>query len=247
MDPDLLSEALEASSSRDEAVRIRRRVRPLRGIRGVAMSEVAQLVAAAWAEDPIVLPDDASALGHLFSTAFEDGLVAIGLLAAALPDAPEEALEVGLEWASMVDDVETADALGWLVLGPAVLTTGGELATLPLLSHRRAAVRRAVVAGALALLPVPVSGPSAAALRERLGVRAVRFVDEPHSAAVQAVLDASWRDEAPEVRKAVRRVLRTWHGADREVASAWAGSVRGGLPVMLRDAIANKKKPRRRR
>jgi len=238
MDPEMLSETLEALSSRGAQRARGKHVHTLRGIRGVPDGEVARVLAAAWYEDPPHLPVDAGDLRQLYGTAFEDGLVAIGLLAATVPDTPREALEEGLDWLDRVDETATSDALGTLVLGPAALVTGAlDELLAETMRHGRAEVRRAGAIAALAFLPVPIQGPAAAALRERVGERRVQHVAEAHSDVIAGWLDAFLRDESPLVRKALRRVLREWSGADPEAVVAWADTVHGGLPKILKAEV----------
>ncbi len=241
---DIVSETLEAMSSADMAKKRSRQVMTLRGVRGTPMAEIAQIAAAAWQESPTSL-DDADDLSTLFATAWEDGLVAIGLLSAALVDSPEDGLELGLDWADRVDDVATADALGWLVIGPGSLLSNRPVVrvTKGLRGHRRPAVRRVALMAAMAHLPVPVEGPAAAPLRARLGQARAQFVDTPLSPAVAELVSATLRDEAPPVRKALRRVLRTWGKTDPQAVADWGDAVRGGLPKLLRAEV---EKARRR-
>jgi hypothetical protein len=249
MDADTLSETLETLSDAPTARARQRDVHTLRGIRGVPNGEIAQVSTAAWQDDPPRLPGDEAALHRLFTTAFEDGLVAIGLLAALLPDDPRAAGDVALDWLPLIDDIATADALGWLVLGPAVLTgacTVEELIDAAKASDR-AAVRRAALMAGLAMTPTPLEGPAAAPLRARSGQRVVQFVDAPATAPLHALAHAFLRDEAPAVRKALRRVLVAWAEDDPDGASAWMGSVRGGLPKMIREALEKAVRKGRRR
>lgn len=251
MDPDVISETLEALSTPAAARATGKRIHTLRGIRGTPHGEIAQVAGSSWEEDPAVLSDDRDALSELFGAAFEDGLVAIGLLAAATLDDPEEGLDLALEWAERIDDVETADALGWLVVGPAALAAGRPLPEVvrPLLGHRRPEVRRIALAAAMAATPTPVTGPAAAPLRARLDTPQVRFVDTLQVGPLTEILAASLRDEAPSVRKAARRLLRTWAKLDRDAAREWIDAVPGGVHRMLREVVSPnaKKKPRRRR
>lgn len=235
---EVVSETLEALSDDATARRLRKQLQPLRGIRGVSPGEVARVGASVWEESQPPLPRAGHALTQLFGRAWEDGLVAIGLLAAALPDAPAEALALGLEWAERIDDVATADALGWLVLGPSALMLGNPLVQLdPVLKSAHPIVRRAAAISGLAWLPEPVEGPSAAPLRARFGQRRARWVDAPQSPLVDQLLSRLLRDEAPEVRKGLRRVLRVWTASDPEAVVAWADhwNRHGGLPRMLSD------------
>jgi hypothetical protein len=237
LDAEIVSELLEAVVDGDLARKRAREIRTLRGVRGVPYGEVARIAAAAWL-DQRPEPGDDGELGALFATAFEDGLVAIGLLAAVLPDDPSDALDVGRDWLSRVDDVATADALGWLVLGPGVLASGAAPieALRAALSNEHPAVRRAGVMAGMAWLPVEIEGPAAAPLRARIGVAAVRFVDEPHSDEVEALVRATLRDEDPAVRKAVRRLLAAWAEHDPDRAEDFLRGVPGGVPKMLREA-----------
>ena len=235
---DIVSETLEAMSVGTDARKRARQVKTLRGVRGTPPSEIAQIAAAAWLESPPDL-DDPEALTTLFATAWEDGLVAIGLLAAALLDRPRDGLDLGLDWANRVDDVATADALGWLVIGPGALLSEQPIAGIvgELRDHRRPEVRRVAVMAAMAHLPIPVEGPAAAPLRARLGQSRTQFVDNALSPAVAELVSRSLRDEAPAVRKALRRVLRVWAKADPQAVTSWAETVRGGLPKLLRPEV----------
>lgn len=233
---EVVSETLELSSDETTARKLRRQISTLRGLRGVPHGELARIAGSVWQAARPTLPDAADALNQLFATAWEDGMVAVGLLAAALPDTPAEALELGLDWAERLDEHATADALGWLVLGPAALLSGKPLEALePALAHERSAPRRAAAMAAMAWLPTRIEGPAAAPVRARLGQRHVQWVDAPRSDLVAPLLDRLVRDESPEVRKALRRVLRTWADSDAEAVVAWGDRWRGagGLPRIL--------------
>ena len=214
-------------------------VRALRGVRGVAMGDVARTAAEVW-RDGITLATDAGELDGLFTSAFEDGLVAVGLLAAAADQDPERAHELGVAWAERTDDVDTAYAIGWLVLAQTVLR-GAELdATVSTLAgHFRPETRRAAVAMALGFSPIEVEGAAAAPLREKVGQRHVRLVDAPDDARIAAVAGRFVRDTAPAVQKGLRRVLSAWAGHSPEAALRWAAGVKGGLPKLLRAALPN--------
>lgn len=229
-----LSELLDELSDADEATRIGKQVQTLRGVRGVRSAEIAHVASAAWLELDVGLPRDGRALTRLFGTAWEDGLVAIALLGAAVPDAPAAALRLGLDWAERVDDVATADALGWLVLGSAALlgSAGGGAVWSTTRGLHRPAGRRAGLTAALAWLPVPIEGPAAAALRVRQGTRHVQWVDAPRSAWVREALARHVSDDAPAVRKALRRVVRAWVAADPEAVVAWADDA-GSVPRLI--------------
>jgi hypothetical protein len=235
MDAMTVSETLDALSDADTAKRQSKQVQPLKGVRGTPLSEVARILAAIQLEAPPKLPDDAGELSDLFAAAWEDGLIAVGLLAACVPDAPQTTLDIGLEWVNRIDDTATADALGWLVLGGSCLAAGEPLSSLGRPSH--IAARRSVVMAAMAALPEPVEGPAASALRARLSQKRVAWVEAPRSEALHAHLTAWWRDESPAVRKAVRRVLRTWTKSDPAAVVVWGDSIKGGLPKLLRAEV----------
>lgn len=238
MNADDISAALEEASTVEMARKRRQHATPLRGIRGTSDGDVARVLAKAYKATPAKLPDHEAALDGLFGTAFEDGLVAVGLLAAAALDAPHDALDLATEWLDRVDDVATADAIGWLVLGPAGLTAGRLDEVLEhTRRHAHPDARRAGMAAALALTPAMVEGPAAAALRERLGERAIRFVEAPANDALAAFATGFVRDEAPTVRKALRRVVRAWTDADAAAVAAWGASVKGGLPKMIGEEV----------
>lgn len=237
---EVVAETLELASDEATVRKLRTQIRTLRGLRGVPQGELARIAGSVWEAARPSLPDAEEPLDQLFGTAWEDGLVAVGLLAAAVPDAPADALRIGLRWADRLDEHGTADALGWLVLGPAALLSGDPLAALePVLAHARTAPRRAAAMAGMAWLPERIEGPAAAPVRARLGQRHVQWVDTPRSDAVAALLDRLVRDEAPEVRKALRRVLRAWTDADPSAVVAWGERWRraGGLPRMLSDEV----------
>lgn len=236
MDVELISETLEAMADPHVARQASRQTHTLRGIRGTPHGEIARIGAAAWQEHHPT-PRDEDALRQLFMAAYEDGLVAIGMLSTLVPKHPGEALDIGLSWLDLVDEVETADALGWLVLGPGFAATGPEVGRLEeLLAPKKTAhvaVRRAMAAMALAFLPIPVTGPAAAPLRQALSSKHLQFVDQPLSPLVATICTTFVRDEAPQVRKVLRRILRLWAKLDPAATVAWEQSVRGGLPKFL--------------
>ena len=239
MDDALISETLETLSDPAVARKTRKNVSSLRGIRGVPYGEVARIAAAAWVDDPPSMPDDEFVLNELFAAAWEDGLVAIGLLAACTPDAPDSCLDLGLDWLGRVDDGATADALGWLVLGPAALRAGHPIDQL--VSEGRAAThpaaRRAVVMAGMAMTPEPIEGPSAAPLRARIKEKRVAFVQEPLSDGLAVIATGFARDDNPMVRKALRRLIRTWAKHAPADVVEWAGTVAGGLHKMYGEEV----------
>lgn len=233
-----IAKALDAKADDQTARKLSKQIQCLRGVRGVPVAEVAKVAAEAWRRHRPSLPDDAGALDATFGQAHEDGLVAIGLLGAAWPDDPAGAVDLALDWANRTDDVVTADALGWLGLGPAGLATAAWPEILDELApHRRPEVRRAAVTMALAGCPVVVEGPAGAPLREKIGERRIRMVDEVQVAPVGLLLDRLVRDPHAMVQKALRRVVRAFADHAPEAAVAWADDIKGGLPRLLGDEI----------
>jgi hypothetical protein len=234
MDETVVSQMLEAKSNAATARKSGKHVQTLRGVRGTPQSEIARITDEIWREQQPALPHDEDALSDLFGSAWEDGLVAIGLLSALAPTHAADALDMGLDWLGRVDDIATADALGWLVLGPSALASGTALGPIYERAHRPEQ-RRAVLAMALAWLPVRIEGPSAAALRARMKTKAVRFVEEPQSKLVEQHLSRFIRDESPSVQKLIRRVLRSWANHDPHAVIAWAEG--RDLPKMHRPEV----------
>lgn len=234
-----LTDRLTRLASTGQAKKNTKHVHTLRGVRGVSDGEVARLLASAWPENRPIFPDDIPDVRQLFFGAHEDGIIAIGLLAAGMTDDPEEVLELGLDLLESVDDVQTADALGWLVLGPAVLAAGRSPTLLIKLAKTltRDSQRRCIAMAALAWLPEPLEGAAAAALRKRMGEKRIAFVEEPVTEAVHAMMTGLLRDESPAVRKALRRILRAWTQADPDAVVAWGVQAAGGLPKLLRAEV----------
>ncbi len=235
MDASALSEALEEASDTLTARKMMRQHQPLRGIRGVPLNQVAELTAQAWRSLKPDLNQDEDELSRLFHAAWEDGLVAIGLLATCIPKAPEQALDLGRSWLQHTDDLITADALGWIVLGGASLLTESGLDMYH--RHTHTLVRRSVTMAGMAWTSTPMEGPSAAGLRAQIGVRSVRWTEQSHDGRLSLLCDAMLRDESPPVRKAMRRVVRAWGQDQPSAVVAWADQVRGGLPKMLRSEV----------
>ncbi|MFT5587416.1 MAG: hypothetical protein ACI9VR_005026 [Cognaticolwellia sp.] len=248
LDPDAISEQLEKTAQRDVARKRGKHIKAFRGVRGVPVPEITQVLVKAW-NPKLNLIEDGETLHTLFCTAHEDGLVAVGLLAAMVPDEPMASLEMVDRWVGMVDDTETADALGWMVLGPALLAAREPwLASLRTFrtEHAWGARRMAVMAG-MALLPVPLQGMCAAALRERMGMTRLQFVAEADSPAIHELLHVFLRDEDPRVIKAFIRVARSWGESDPDACEAWLDTVRGGVAKRLRQELERGVKKGRRR
>ena len=237
-DPVILGKKLQALSTAETARQRLHQIRPLRGVRGVPIAALTRAVKEAWLEHPYKLPRDAELLQTLYTEAWEDGIVAVGVLAALVPDDPVNALELGMTWLEMCDDLETADALGWLVLGPALLAHPRGLQMGPLeewLASPRPMERRVGAMAAMSFTTEPVTGPAAAALRERMEQTRLIYVEEPLSDALVQVADLLVRDHEPHVRKALARLLRCWAQGDPDAVEEWLQSVRGGVPKVLRE------------
>ncbi len=248
MDPDLVSETLEALSDLDTARKRRKHVRPFKGLRGTPVRGVTEVLVAVWKRDRPALPDDADALHTLFCTAHEDGLVAIGLTAATVADTPHEVLDLVDRWLGIVDDHETADALGWLVWGPALLASGEPVAPtlVAIARHDQPSVRRAAVMCGMAFLPVAIEGQPAAALRERFGSQ-VQIVQETRSELLDSLCRAFIRDSDPHVRKGLIRVLKSWALLEPERVHEVIAGIPGGVPRQLREKVQKAVSKGRRR
>ncbi|HHO49773.1 MAG TPA: hypothetical protein ENK18_02615 [Deltaproteobacteria bacterium] len=232
-----LPELLTALASEQTRARTAKNLRCIRGIRGVPQGEIARIAAELWRSDPPQLPRDGPELAAAFGAAWEDGLIAIALLATALADDPPLALQIGLDWAERTDDLLTADALGWLILAPCALLSSCEDEILARLEPCRPEARRAAIAMGLGLLPLPVEGPAAAGLRAKHGIRHVQIVDHARSDRLAPLCSHLARDPAPAIQKGLRRVLRAWGAHDPGALVRWAAEVKGGLPRMLSDEV----------
>ncbi len=238
-DPEVLSALLESKSEGELARKRGRDLKPFRGLRGVPHSVLIEVLVEAWQSEGVTLPGDEDLLTALFSEAHEDGIVAIGLLAVAALKAPIEALDLFDRWLELVDDVETADALGWLVVGPSLLSSGEPFAEtlLDLKNSPRPHQRRIAVMACMAALPVPIEGAAAAALRAQMGERKIAFVEQALSDEIGPVLEAFIRDTGPPVQKALSRVLRTWASFDPDTVEAFINNIRGGVSKVLRAEV----------
>ena len=237
-----LSVELAAKADDEVAHRLKKHVHTLRGVRGVAPGEVSRVVAQAAAALDLDLAQDGPALSALFGTAWEDGLAAIGLVATVVATQADDAADLGLQWADRTDDVGTADALGWYVLGPAAVITAQVGDLVALRKHPRPETRRCAVSAALAWTTEPIEGPAAAGLRAKLGATSLSMVDAPQTELLFAVCSRFARDEAAPVQKAMRRVLKAWAASEPRVVVRWAETVKGGLPRMLGDVVHEAKR-----
>ena len=240
IDAECISETLDTLTDEDSSRRYAKEHATLRGIRGVPTGEIARLGDAIWSESGTELPRDTQALNQLFGAAWEDGLVAIGLLATCVPDNPAEALALATGWLHRVDDLASADALGWLVIGGATLATHAPLPQLPPDAHLMAS--RALASAAMAWVPCPIEGPSAAPLRAKLGMRHIQWTDQTHPHRLAPHCTALIRDRRPCIQKALRRVVKAWALAKPEEVSSWAETVPGGIPKTLRADLERVKK-----
>jgi len=250
LDPVHISTILESESDGGIAKRRGKQVRPLKGLRGVAPGEVARQAAAAWRQG-VDLDRDEDALHDLFCTAHEDGMLALSLTAAGVAEWPAVALSLAERWLEMVDDLETADALGWLVWAPALRAVGdpvGRTLAKTIRSSGQPVVRRAALMGGMALTPTRVEGPAAAALRETWGGDKRGLSAQAASADLRLVAEAAIKDPDSHVRKALGRLLRCWAQSDPEAVVAFLDSVKGGVPKQLRaEAEKGVRKGRRKR
>ncbi len=231
-----VSQKLHTKSDRDTARKRGKHLQPFRGLRGTPTAQVTRIAAEQWRSEPPSLPDDAEALHTLFCTAHEDGIVAIALVAALVPDSPFETLDLCERWLELADDHETGDALGRLILGPSLLASGEPMRS-SLTQHARSPrphVRRAVLMACMSLLPIPIEGPAAAALRERVGQRQVIVVEEPRTELVVEMIELLVRDSDPHVRKALGRLGRSLAELAPEAVQDLMGRVPGGISKQLR-------------
>ncbi len=239
IDAEAISQTLENKSDDAHHKKRRKQLHTLRGIRGTPAGVLARVIDEQWKRNKPRLPQDADELHNLFCSAHEDGLVAVGLAAAASHDDPGEALALVDRWLPMVDDTETADALGWLLWGPAVIggAGGGVSELLDGRQLPRPEQHRAAVAAAFAALPLPLEGPAAAGLRARLRQRRIAFVEEPVAAVVEPVAETYLSSSAVAVRKSVVRLLREYALWRPEEVVALLDRARGGVPRVVRAEV----------
>jgi len=242
-----ISRRLDQAAKDPVASRRLKQLQPLKGLRGVPLGEVAAIAAEFYQRKPAEFPRDLESLHALFCAAHEDGLVAIALAAVAAIDEPEDGLDLGFRWMELIDDLETADALGWLLLGPALVAqeAGGELCAL--VKDERPVVRRCAVMACLSVLPVRVEGPAAACLRERAGERHIQMTESSNSELVVRVIRLAIRDRDPHVLRATGRVLRAWGESDPEAVALFLANEPGGVPKRLRELAEKGVRKGRRR
>lgn len=239
LDARSISDALDGLADNQTRFKKAKHLQPIRGLRGVAARDIGPVIRDAWTAG-VDLGDDAEALRSLFSTAHEDGIVAIALVAAAMPDAPTLALELAEEWLDVVDDTGTADALGWLVLGPSLLSQGTPMSLPSYCLESRDSCqphpRRALVMSCMAALPIEVEGVAASALRDRMGLRRLSFVEQVIPDVCDGVLDAFWREGHPNVCKALARLVRSWGECEPEKVASFVQDRMSFTSVLLRRA-----------
>jgi hypothetical protein len=242
-----ISRRLDQAAKDPVALRRMKQIQPLKGLRGVPLGEVASIAAEFYRREPACLPDDFEKLHNLFCTAHEDGLVAIALAAVAAIDQVDEGLDLAMRWLEMVDDLETADALGWLLIGPCLLAQGAGGELVGMVKDDRPIVRRVGVMACMAALPVRVEGPAAACLRERAGERHIQMVEKASSHLMGKVMLFAIRDKDAHVLRAVARVMRGWGECDPEAVDAFLLETPGGIPKRLREQAEKGARKGRRR
>ena len=215
----------ELSKKRTRALKV------TRGIRGAPARLIAELLE----EDPTVdIETEIEQLHRLFMTAHEDGMIAIGLLSVAVLKEPELAAELAERWLGLIDDVESADALGWTVLGPLELQLAGANA-----QHYRqwpgVYAKRAWITSLMAALPEAPKGPHVAALRAHLGAEQVVFVDAPVQTLLQEAFPFFITEENHTLRKAIAALIRSWATFSPEAVSEVINAQRENLPRWLRE------------
>ena len=197
---------LRALSNEKIAKKRQKEIRGIKGVRGVSNSDLIGVINEG---DWPVLPQDEETVHRLYGTAHEDGLLAIALLAVCALEQPNAALQLVDRWLPFLDDTETADFLGHLVIGPAALATDEPIA-LRLQQAANPYAVRAELMGVLAALPIPVIGVCVAGLRRKFAVEQVIFVEEPILERVQQAVQETMYSDSPLVRKALRTVIRHW-------------------------------------
>jgi len=197
---------LLALSNGKIAQKRQREIRGIRGVRGVSNSDLIALINES---DWPTLPDDSEILHQLFGTAHEDGLLAIALLAVSALEEPESALILAERWLPYLDDSETADFLGHLVIGPSSLAIGESISERISLQESNYAVRAELMA-CLAALPEPAKGVCAAGLRRKFQVDQITFVEAPIFERIHQAVLATMKSDSPIVKKSLRMVIRCW-------------------------------------
>ena len=235
IDAECISETLEALTDDATSRRYAKEHQTLRGIRGVPTGEIARLGDAVWQEDGVELPRDLPALHQLYGAAWEDGLLAIGLLATCVPDDPEAALAVGESSLQRVDDRASADALGWLVLGGAALATHKHLPVTAAGNHLMA--DRAIASAAMAWVPCPIEGPSAASSAGQTG-HTTRTMDGQDAPRMAPSTLREPRSRQPSLHsKGIATRGQSMDPAAPDEVRDWAASVPGGISKVLRGDI----------
>jgi len=231
---------LSAHADSELAKKRRKNIQPFRGIRGVPHQIISEILA----EDPVAeLPADRKHLSTLFAQAHEDGLVAIGLLSVACLQNPLAALELAEEWIGMIDDVESADALAKLVIGPAVVSLGLSFQErLDGAKQHSALAYRIEIISMVTLFPEEVKGPCVAALRSQLNQQSIIFSPTINVAPVLENLGIFYREENHVIRKSILYLLRVSASWSYPELEAFLSSLHQGPPRWLRPAIKKGKK-----
>jgi hypothetical protein len=210
---------LSAHLNRKLAFQRRKEAPTLRGVLGVPYASLSTVIAESEAAH---LPGDTEEINQLYSRSLEEGLIAIALLSVCVLETPGPALALADRWLPYLDDVQTADSLGQLVVGPACLSLG--LSIVDRIRDSKAAnqfTRRAEVMSLMAALPEPIRGPASVALRESLNADEVTFVEGPMDTIIGESLELVQRDDSPVVRKAFSNILRVWTATSFDFVQGW--------------------------
>lgn len=236
---------LGAHANRKLANQRRKEAPTLRGVLGVPYAELSQIIAESELAE---LPKDRELLNTLYSRSLEEGLIAIALTAVAVLENPEDALELADRWLPYVDDVQTADALGHLVVGPAVLSLAhSPLERLQDPELKNPFQRRAEVMALMAAMPEPIHGPASVALREAFQADEVTFVEEAMDELIGSGLKIVLRDPSPIVRKAFSSVLRSWTACRHDAVQEWISTSVPDRHPWVKDGLERGTREYRRR
>jgi hypothetical protein len=197
---------LRALSNDKFAQKKQKEIRGIKGVRGIGNSDLITIINE---EDWPQLPQDIETLHQLYGTAHEDGLLALALLAVAALEKPEDALDLVERWIPFLDDTETTDFLGHLIIGPSVLATGESILERISVRENPYAIRAELMA-ALAALPSPPRGVCVAGLRRKFDVDDVIFVETPVFEVPRQAVLATMKMTHPVIQKALRQVIFVW-------------------------------------
>ena len=189
---------LRALSNAKIAQKKQKEIKGIRGVRGISNQDLIALInEEVWPS----LPEDSDTLHMLYGTAHEDGLLAIALLAVAALESPNEALQLVERWLPFLDNTETADFIGHLIIGPSAFALQ-ESITDRITEQENPYAIRAELNSCLAAFPTPAKGVCVAGLRKKFAVDDVIFVEEPHLDWVHEAVSCTMRMEHPLIKKA---------------------------------------------